>query len=169
MPAARTAATRFQLLGCVLAAGSALTLSACGGGDGATAKAPAETTAKAATPAAPEQGKRTGTKPCPAGVDTLLDDLTRLRRQLAVGLSYDQYSSRVKQLRASYATVPIDRLRIECLRSAGTPTERALNKYIDGVNAWGECLADAACTTAASEPVLQRKWRAASHFLSEAA
>jgi hypothetical protein len=54
------------------------------------------------------------------------------------------------------------------LSSTGTPGEKALNKYIDATNAWGECLADASCTTATIEPVLQHKWRRASGFLSEA-
>jgi hypothetical protein len=49
----------------------------------------------------------------------------------------------------------------------GTPSEQALNEYIDAANAWGECLADAACTTASIEPILQRKWRMASRLLSE--
>ena len=91
-----------------------------------------------------------------------------MRHQLAVGLSYDQYAARVKSLRHGYDALPIDRLTIACLRTTGTPAEAALNKYVDAANTWGECLADASCTTAAIEPVLQRKWRIASHLLSEA-
>ena len=147
------------LAACLLTAVAALALSACGDGGTATGEtAPVE-----------RQVSPTGAaQPCPAKVDALLEDLGRLRRQLAVGLSYDQYAARVKQLNAAYAAISVDQLTIGCLRTAATPAERALNKYIDGVNAWGECLADAACTTATIEPVLQRKWRAASHFLSEA-
>jgi len=74
----------------------------------------------------------------------------------------------VKSLRGSYAQLPIDRLTLECVTATGTPTEAALNKYIDAANAWDECLADASCTTATIEPVLQRKWRVASGSLSEA-
>ena len=74
----------------------------------------------------------------------------------------------MKSLRRDYDDLPVGRLTIGCLKTAGTPAEAALNKYIDGANAWGECLADAACTTAAIEPVLQRKWRLASGFISEA-
>ena len=44
-----------------------------------------------------------------------------------------------------------------------------MNKYIDAANAWGECLAEAGCTTASIEGALQHKWRVASHSLSEAA
>jgi hypothetical protein len=143
-----------------------LILSACGdGGDaGAGDAAAANTTAAATTQTSMNQR----TDACPAKVDSLLAALERLRRQLAVGLSYDQYADAVRSLRAEYAAIPVDHLAIGCLRSTGTPAERALNRYIDGANAWGECLADAACTTATIEPVLQRQWRVASHFLSEA-
>lgn len=151
---------------CLLAIAIAIAFSACGDGD-----ATAENAQPGASSDTTAAQRRTGVAPptpCPAELTGLLDDLDRLRRQLAVGLSYDQYTARVKQLRASYAAVPIAQLPLNCVRRYGTAAERALNKYIDGTNAWGECLADATCTTATIEPVLQRKWRAASHFLSEA-
>jgi hypothetical protein len=91
-----------------------------------------------------------------------------LRRQLTVGLSYEQYAAKVKALRRSYDKLPIDRLLIDCVSAIGTPAEAALNRYINAANVWGECLADAACTTATIEPVLQRKWRVGSRLLSEA-
>ena len=105
---------------------------------------------------------------CPPQLDAFVKELRTLRRELAVGLSYDRYKAAVGDLRASYAAIPVERLALDCLSTAGTPAEQALNKYIDGANAWGECLADAACTTATVEPVLQRKWRVASRHLGEA-
>ena len=165
MPPAPSAAIRLSLLACALTA--ALTLTACGGdGDATAGSAPAATGTDTAAAAQHATGARPG--PCPAKVDSLLAALERLRRQLAVGLSYDQYAAAVKALRADYAAIPVDHLAIGCLRTTGTPAERALNQYIDGANAWGECLADATCGTTTIEPVLQRKWRVASHFLSEA-
>ncbi|HEX5711703.1 MAG TPA: hypothetical protein VFX85_00130 [Solirubrobacterales bacterium] len=137
-------------------------LSGCGdGGDTGAGDATAANTTQ-------PRALSASTPACPAKVDSLLAALDRLRRQLAVGLSYDQYANAVRALRADYAAIPVDHLAIGCLRTAGSPAERALNRYIDGANAWGECLADAACTTATIEPVLQRQWRVASHFLSEA-
>jgi hypothetical protein len=157
-------ARRLSLLGCLLVAAAALALSACGSGGAATADN--------APPAQPKlHAKEVGVvavRPCPKQVDAFRGSLDTLRRQLAVGLSYEQYAAKMKSLGAEYDGIPIDRLTIECLSSTGTPSEKALNKYIDAVNAWGECLADAACTTASIEPVLQRKWRLASGFLSEA-
>jgi hypothetical protein len=162
MPPGSPSPRRLALLACLLAAALALSLSACGSGGGANAenapptppKRPAKTTGAVTT--------------CPSQVNAFVKSLDTLRRQLAVGLSYEQYAAKMKDLGVDYAGIPIDRLTIGCLRSTGTPGERALNKYIDATNAWGECLADASCTTAAIEPVLQHKWRLASRFLGEA-
>jgi hypothetical protein len=154
---------RLSLLGCLLVGAGALLLSGCGGGDAATAGSTATTQ--------PEQQTRGGAvagRPCPAPVDAFVRSLETLRRQLAIGLSYEQYAAKVKGLRGNYEELPVDRLTIACLTTTGTPAERAFDKYVDATNAWGECLADAACTTATIEPVLQRKWRLASGFLAEA-
>jgi len=101
-------------------------------------------------------------------VNAFVKSLDAMRRQLAVGLSYEQYAAKVKALQGEYAKLPIDRLSLECVTATGTPAEATLNKYIDATNAWGDCLADTSCSTATIEPVLQRKWRVASGFLGEA-
>jgi hypothetical protein len=138
----------------------AIVLPGCGsGGVTSTAAAPAQTRA---------QAKTASGAPCPSQVTAFVRALDVLRKQLAVGLSYDQYAARVKALGASYGKLPIERLDLACLAASGTAGERSFNKYIDAANAWGECLADASCGTATIEPVLQRKWRLASHSLSEA-
>jgi len=118
----------------------------------------------------PQAGTTTGSprESCPRQLGAFVASLDALRSQLAVGLAYRQYVGRVKELRASYDAIPVDRLTLDCLTAAGTAGERALNEHVDAANAWGRCLADAACTTASIEPVLQRRWRIASHYLSEA-
>jgi hypothetical protein len=154
---------RLALLGCALAASAALLLAGCGDGSSATADRTASTQAKSeasAEAAAPMAG-------CPRQVDAFVASLDALRRQLAIGLSYEQYAARVKFPQAAYGEVPVDHLSIGCLTTTGTPSERALNRYIDAANVWGACLADAACETATIEPVLQRKWRVASRHLGE--
>jgi hypothetical protein len=163
MPPSPSRSRRLSLLGCILAGAVALILPGCGAGSAATAES-------ADAPQPKQQAKveaATG-RPCPAEVGTFVKALDALRRQLAVGLSYEQYAARVKGLRRSYDGLPVDRLALACVKAAGTPAEAALNEYVDATNAWGECLADAACTTATIEPVLQRKWRFASSLLSEA-
>jgi hypothetical protein len=157
-------ARRLPLLGCVLLGAAALLLPGCGNDSAATA----DSSARASQPRPRPKAQAVAGKPCPAKVYAFVKSLDALRRQLAVGLSYEQYAARVKALRRSYDELPIDRLTIECVTATGTPAEAALNKYIDATNAWGDCLADASCTTAAIEPVLQRRWRIASGSLSEA-
>ena len=154
-------ARRLALLGCLLAA-VALALPACGSGGGTTARSTARAPASQRARPAPAGG------PCPSQVNAFVKSLDRLRRQLAVGLSYEQYAAKIKRLRAAYDGIPVGRLSLACLTLAGTPAEGALDKYIDAANAWGECLADASCSTASIEPVLQRRWRLASGLLGEA-
>jgi hypothetical protein len=59
-------------------------------------------------------------------------------------------------------------VEIDCLDAVGTPAEQAFNRYIQAANDWGECVSEAGCSSETVEPVLQRRWRIASHFLSEA-
>jgi hypothetical protein len=158
------AALRLPPVACLLAAALLLVASGCGEESGAAESAAARqppATASAA-PAGP-----TPAAGCPKQLGAFVGSLDGLRRRLAAGLSYDDYVTAVKGLRASYREIPVQRLAFGCL-ATGRPAEKALNKHIDAANAWGECLADAACTTATIEPVLQRKWRVASRQLSEA-
>lgn len=152
-----------SLAGCV--ALGALALAAPGCGEEAPAapeKASAETSAEAAG-----QGQATaGTAGrCESQLGGFLDSLDALRHRLEVGFTYGQYRGEVERLRAAYRRIPVDRLAPECLIAAGTPGERALDEYIAAANAWGTCLADAGCDSAAVEPRLQRRWRIAAGHL----
>jgi hypothetical protein len=158
------AARRLSTLACAALAAGALGLSACGDDGAATA----EGTTAASSTSAVTDAPRSPDGPCPAKVSSFVSALDSLRRQLAVGLSYEQYAASVDGLRKNYGKIPVGQLTLQCLAGQGTPAEQALNRYIDGVNVWGECLADVSCTTVTIEPVLQRKWRGASRFLSEA-
>jgi hypothetical protein len=91
-----------------------------------------------------------------------------LRRRLAVGVTYDQYVAEVRGIRSTYGEIPLEKLQFDCLTLVATPVEKAFNRYIEGANDWGECVSEVGCATASIEPVLQRRWRIASHFLSEA-
>lgn len=162
MPPSPPPSSRLSLLGCVLVGAAALLLPGCGGGSAATAESAGPSQVKQQAKVEAPTGR-----PCPAQLGTFVKTLDALRHQLAVGLSYEQYAARVKALRRGYDDLPIDRLTLACLKTTGTPAEAAFDKYVDAANAWGECLADAACTTATIEPVLQRKWRLASGLLSK--
>jgi hypothetical protein len=152
------------MLGLASLCAAALALSACGGGGSEST-----TTEKtAATPPRQRARANPADDRCQAQVGGFLKSMARLRGNLAVGLSYEQYAAGMHGVRAAYDEVPVERLTIDCLSTAGTPAEKALNKYTDAANAWGECLAEAGCDTASIEHDLQRKWRVASHYLSEA-
>lgn len=166
------APARLQLTGYVLLA--ALLLAGCGG-SGSDSTVSATITSRPATTAAakpdPQQGKKprpTPGGPCQAQLGSFVASMDSLRRRLAVGLTFDQYLAEVRGIRSTYRKIPIDQVEIDCLGAVGTPSEQAFNRYIEAANDWGECVSEAGCSSATVEPVLQRRWRIASHFLSEA-
>jgi len=146
---------------CVLLA-AALVAAGCGEGRGPST-GPAAGPGGAAAPAPPAAQLR-----CRRQVSGFLASLGVLRERLAVGLSYHDYLRAVRQVRRAYEEVPAARLAAGCLLAAGTPGERALNRYLDAANVWGECLATPVCETEAVEPRLQRRWALASDLLSSA-
>jgi hypothetical protein len=158
------AATRLLPTGLALLA--ALVLSACGGSGSSS-----ETTAtgEARVIPAPQSGAATAPDPrCGHQLGGFLDSLDSLRHQLAVGLSYHPYAARVRSLKKAYKELPVEYLSIDCLLAAGTPSEKALNRYIEAANTWGECLSTPGCTSVSIESKLQQQWGVASHFLNKA-
>jgi hypothetical protein len=153
-----------------LAAAAALALSACGGGGGeATAKAepgtgaatgPSGTTSKA--------GDTASSTTCSDQVGTFVVSLDKLRQALLAGLDYEGYVEELKGIRRDYDAIPVDRLALPCLHDAGTPGEKALNRYIAAGNTWTDCVEADGCEAATIEATLQAKWRQASGYLSKA-
>jgi hypothetical protein len=150
------------MLGLASLCAAAMALSACGG-DGSTTAARTAKVASTARASIDPAGN-----PCRRQVGALVKSMTALRSNLAVGLSYEQYAAEMHGVRAAYDKVPVAQLALDCLYATAAPAEKALNEYTDAVNAWGECLAEAGCTTASIEHALQHKWRIASRYLSEA-
>ncbi|HET8955135.1 MAG TPA: hypothetical protein VFN18_05705 [Solirubrobacterales bacterium] len=105
---------------------------------------------------------------CQSQLGSFVGSMDGLRRRLAVGVTYDQYVAEVRGIRSTYGEIPTEELRIDCLTTVATPGEKAFNRYIEAGNDWGECVSELGCGSAEIEPVLQRRWRIASHFLSEA-
>jgi hypothetical protein len=170
------AAARLPLAGLLAAA---LLLAGCGGEGSettgeATIAAGAPTAAGKPRPGQEQKEKAPPRRHVPAGdlcqsqLGSFVGSLDGLRRRLAVGVTYDQYVAEVRGIRSTYGEIPIEKLRVACLTAVGEPGEKALNRYIEGANDWGECVSEAGCDTATIEPVLQRRWRVASHFLGEA-
>lgn len=166
------AVARLQLLGCALLA--ALAVGGCGGSESGTSTeatfASGETARTTEKPVAP----RDGAVHVPAGdlcqsqLGGFVGSMDGLRRRLAVGVTYDQYVAEVRGIRSTYGEIPTEQLRIDCLTAVATPGEKAFNRYIEAGNDWGECVSELGCGSAEIEPVLQRRWRIASHFLSDA-
>jgi hypothetical protein len=169
------AAARLQLLACAVF--GALLLAGCGGGDSSTttgqttiASRPSDTGRKS-DGSATQKGVRLpvpGGNLCQSQLGSFVGSMDGLRRRLAVGVTYDQYVAEVRGIRSTYGEIPTRKLQIDCLTLVATPGEKAFNRYIEGANEWGECVSELGCATEAIEPVLQRRWRIASHFLSEA-
>jgi hypothetical protein len=164
------AAVRLPLASCVLVA--ALLAAGCGGDasrttGGVTVTSPSISTTVATPPPKPD-GRAPAGERCQSQIGSFIGSMDSLRRRLAVGVTYDQYVDEVEGIRSTYAKLPIDDLRIDCLTAVGGPSEKAFNRYIEAANDWGECVSELGCDTGSIEPVLQRRWRVASDFLAEA-
>lgn len=161
---------------CLAAAALALALASCGGDSSqATAKAGTvasepETGTTAPLPAKTKAKLRAATSGgrCAGQIGGLLEAMDGLRRQLVAGLAYEQYVGAVKKIVADYDQLPADEIALACLRAAGTPSEKALNRYIAAGNAWTDCVEVPSCEAASIEADLQAKWHRASRYLSEA-
>lgn len=155
--------------------GLALILPACGGertvaagGERTTSGASAGTKRVETAAASRARTRPPAARRCGRMLGGFLDSMESLNNTLAVGLDYESYLGAVNHVRATYADLPADRLPLTCLALVGTPTERALNIYIDAANTWGNCLATTSCDSEAVEPKLQRGWEQASDLLAEA-
>jgi hypothetical protein len=160
--------------GCAALTALALALPGCGGGAPATPeKAGAQAGSGTGTvssgadkPASGGAGDGSTTAlRCPATLHRFAAGLESLRQRLVAGLTYAEYVASVKRLRASYATIAVDRLSPACLLAAGTPAERAFDLYIEAANAWGECLSEPGCDAADVEAPLQAEWKLAARQL----
>lgn len=177
-------AARLQLTGCALLA--ALMLAGCGSSGSDSTSTPTVSSGEGRFQDSPRQSKEKsgndaggagnsgGAVHVPAGdlcqsqLGSFVGSMDGLRRRLAVGVTYDQYVAEVRGIRSTYGKIPIRKLQVDCLSLVATPAEKAFNRYIEGANDWGKCVSELGCGTTEIEPVLQRRWRTASHFLSEA-
>lgn len=168
-------AARSQLAGCALVL--ALLLGGCGSsGSNGTDTTPATVASDPPTTVAKQPGSSQDKKqekpstadPCQGQLGSFVASMDSLRRRLAVGVTYDQYVAEVRGIRSTYRKIPTRQVEIDCLGAVGTPAEQAFNRYIEAANDWGECVSEAGCSSETVEPVLQRRWRFASHYLSAA-
>jgi hypothetical protein len=165
------AAARLHLAGCLLLV---LLLAGCGSGgsdsteDGTVASHPTTTVAEKSPPQKEKRARVAPGGPCQSQLGSFVASMDSLRRRLAVGVTYDQYVAEVRGIHSTYKKIPIEQVEIGCLSAVGEPAEKAFNRYIEAANDWGDCVSEAGCSSATVEPVLQRRWRIASHFLTGA-
>lgn len=168
------AAARIGFAGCALVA--ALLIAGCGGGGSGTTGAGTATVASKPGDAAGTTAKDGGAKKrharagslCQGQLGGFVGSMDSLRRRLAVGVTYDQYVNEVHAIGSTYDRIPTGEVEIDCLDAVGTPAEKAFNRYIEAANDWGDCVSELGCESGTVEPVLQRRWRIAAHFLAEA-
>jgi hypothetical protein len=168
---------------CLVAAALVAALASCGGNSSAaTAKGGTEALQGAPPPAfkpsrhpaeTPGQvtarpGRSGAPSRCAAQLGDVLDSMEKLRTRLVAGLAYEQYVGAVKSVLGAYGAVPVDELALACLRAAGTPAEKGINRYVAAGNAWTDCVEVPSCEAASIEADLQRKWKQASAYLSKA-
>lgn len=147
--------------------GLALILPACGEEPTSAARRPSAAQRGAAT-AGTQRPRLPADVRCRSRLQAFLVSIDSLRKRLAVGLNYEDYLREVHRLELAYDEVPAGKLELGCLTTAGAPAERAMNRYREAANTWGDCLAQAACSSAEVEPKLQRRWALASDLLSVA-
>ncbi len=105
---------------------------------------------------------------CGPQLDEFLADLEGLRRNLVVGVSYEQYVSELGVLRKLYDRIPVEGMSLACLSGAADSAEQSFDGYLQAANTWGDCVADSECETAEVEPKLQHKWGLAAQQLKRA-
>lgn len=157
---------------CLLAIALAVGLSSCGGDSPeATAKArttPISAPADDTTTSAAPKPKDLASSSCLSQLDPFLKAMDSLRTRLVSGLAYEEYVDAVRVIIAAYDEVPADELTLGCVQAAGTPGEKALNRYIAASNTWTDCVEVPSCEAASVEAPLQDKWSEASKYLSKA-
>ncbi|MBA3429356.1 MAG: hypothetical protein H0U07_12415, partial [Actinobacteria bacterium] len=100
---------------------------------------------------------------CSSTFTGLLKELQSLGSRLDIGLSYDEYTNAVGDVKVVYDQTDFAGLDdLDCLSAAGLPLERALNQYVKASNVWGACFDDYACSNDSIRPELQKHWSKAS-------
>lgn len=105
---------------------------------------------------------------CPQPMKDFLLAIEDLDSRLGVGLNFQDYGTKVGDVKVVYdRIVPAD-LSGECATSVGTPAEAALNDYIAAYTTWNDCVGSTSCTQASITSQLQAKWADATEKINQA-
>ena len=105
---------------------------------------------------------------CERHVGRFLRALEELDSRLSVGLTFEQYTQQVADVRVEYDRVPFKRIDVSCTLAVGVPAENALNLYVKANNTWNRCIGNFGCDIDGIDPTLQRDWRKASREIRKA-
>jgi hypothetical protein len=134
-------------LPCVLA-GVALVVAGCGGKSDEEKREEARQEAKEREAAERAEARREALQRyerCNDRVEDFFSALQELNSRLDVGLSYDDYTDQVADVKVAYDQADFGNLHnFDCLRAA-VPGEKALNQYVEAAGAWGDCIEDFNC------------------------
>jgi hypothetical protein len=142
----------------------------CGSGadTGSTADgpSPAETAAQEKQ-AAKDKAEATYAN-CKRDLGGFVTSLSELDSRLGVGLSYDEYTTKVGDVKVAYDNVPFKTLEAACVAGVGLPAEKALNQHAKAATEWGNCQSDINCSNDSVKPTLQKYWLKASTLTQRA-
>lgn len=146
---------------------AAVLLAGCGGSE--------DDSGAAATPTTPEITlATTNTAPefdaelCAEQLGDLHTALSDLDSRLSVGLSFQDYSERVGDVRVAYDAIDYTALDPACTLGVGIQLEKATNSYIRAYTRWNNCIEDLDCSTDSIDKELQRNWARATRQIENA-
>jgi hypothetical protein len=86
--------------------------------------------------------------------------------RLDVGLSFQDYSSKVGDMSVAYQRVRFGQLSSSCV-AALVLLEKAHNKYVSAYNKWNDCIGDFGCSLDDIEGDMQIDWLVATNHLAK--
>lgn len=106
---------------------------------------------------------------CQERLSDFQEALQELNSRLTVGLSYDDYSTEVGDVRVVYDRIDFDALgtNFDCLE-VGVSLEKAMNEYVQAASTWNDCITDFDCSSDSIRGRLQKRWARASRLLDRA-
>jgi hypothetical protein len=99
---------------------------------------------------------------CENAIGDFVDSVAELDSRLNVGLSYDDYTSKVANISVEHDKVVDGGSLTGACYQAAKAAESAMNSYLRAQSQWHDCFDDENCTTDSILGSLQAKWSTAS-------
>lgn len=95
---------------------------------------------------------------CVKSLDRFRSQIKALDGRLGVGLSFDEYGTKVGDVAAAYNQTDFEAGGVDCLTEVVLPLETAVNQYKKAYDIWQKCFEDYACENDSITPELQDHW-----------